>query len=419
MRCSWAIEGEAFNLELRPDPEDDLIGRGQPVRVGQEPMEVQLATGSCRVILPFALTTEPHPDLLAVAAYSVAKPWTRRRLRFDRPVSARLASTFANALGITVSPVDKELQARERHRSLVLSYSGGMDSIAASTLIPGATPLVHLRRIGHRRVPNRATHVRSSEIADLATRAREYGREVEVVQTDLEFLCLPLPTFPEWTTVAIGAVLMADHYATGGIVFGSILEAIYLDNGRAWCRRDDRHLAVFEAASLPILEPVGGLSEVATHILAQRSELWGLARSCLLGTVDAPCLSCIKCLRKELISAALTGDPVPDRLVEAAASGFPGLDGYFGDPPYFMNDVMSWALSLVDVSGTSLAPIKQNVLSASPPPAWIGKLYSPALQELSIEPWRTRIERELLAQVDPMSEEEERQLRGWRSGKSV
>ena len=416
MRCSWSFDGKVAELSLSPDPEDELVGAGQAVRLGQRRMEVRLATNVCRVVLPFRLGEDPHPDLLAAAAYSVGKPWISKRLRMDRPISGRLASTFESACQIEASPVSQGNDARDPNDQLILSYSSGTDSIAASTLIPEESPYIHLRRVPHKWVPNRATHIRASVVADLAMKAHSHGRDVHVVDTDLEYLCQPLPTFPEWVAVGIGAVLLADHFRAGGIVFGSILEAVYLDNGRGWSRRDDSYFEVFESAGVPFIEPVGGLTEVGTRLLAENSPLVPLSRSCLLGTLDSPCNSCVKCLRKELLEAAVTGAPIPGDLERAVSVGFPGLAEYFEDPPYYMNDVLAWAFDLVDVADSPLAPIKKNILAASKSPTWMTKLYPPAVDQLVPQRWRREIEIQLAAAIDPMTSHEQSELEQWTSG---
>lgn len=84
MRVSWAADGGVRHLTFRLDPEDTITGLcadGQPLK---------LATNSCRVELP----REPydiHPDLSALAAWTVVAPWTRRAVAFDRPISPELA----------------------------------------------------------------------------------------------------------------------------------------------------------------------------------------------------------------------------------------------------------------------------------------------------------------------------------------
>src|SRR5690606_40388543 len=140
---------------------------------------VRLATNSCSVHLPYAVP-EPHPDLRALAAWTVVAPYTVSRIVFDRPVSPGFAAAIEEGWGIEAGPVGDV--APRRGERLAISYSGGADSVAVATILPDA-PLIHFQRVSHPRVPNRWTHYRSDVLARLALRT---GRDVTIVRSDLE-----------------------------------------------------------------------------------------------------------------------------------------------------------------------------------------------------------------------------------------
>ena len=93
MRVWWesggaATAATAWRLRLRLDEDENLQGSGQ----GGAP--ITLVTNTCTVRLPVA-AAEPHPDLLALAALLIVRPWTRTRISFDRPISPTLAEGLA------------------------------------------------------------------------------------------------------------------------------------------------------------------------------------------------------------------------------------------------------------------------------------------------------------------------------------
>lgn len=203
MRVTWSADGGTWHLAFRLDPEDDVTGLcadGQPLK---------LATNSFRVELPQA-PRDIHPDLLALAAWTVVAPWTRRRVTFDRPISPELAGAIGDGWGIEAGPEGGRARSGDR---LAISYSGGADSVAVAAMLPDA-PLVHFQRVSHPRVPNRWTHYRADVLASLAAKT---GRELTVVRSDLEFtLAEPRPGYPEHHAVAAGALLLADELGLGG-----------------------------------------------------------------------------------------------------------------------------------------------------------------------------------------------------------
>lgn len=408
MRASWTIEGLRWQLVLLPDQEDELESPRAP--------HLRMLTNTASVVMPFKVA-EPHPDLLALAAYSVAWPWTARRLRLDRPVSSAMAEAFAEA-GVEVSPVAGD--PRRPGGRAVLSYSGGADSIATAELLPKDTPHVHLRRVKHPRVPNRMTHVRGDVLEGLVREAGQRGREIAVVQTDLEYVCLPFATFPVWWAISIGSILIADHYDGGAVALGTVLESLYTSNGRKWVGRGVNRSthALYQAAGIPLLRPVAGMTEVATTKLAMESDLADLVRSCLLGT-GGPCLNCDKCLRKEMTTAALTGSRLPEKLLSNLETN-PKVRAKIADePPLYFQDMVEYALARVDVSGTILEPIKRRLAPTVDGTAWAERYYEPALEDEVPPAFRTGVGKRVSELMDFMSAEDRHIVETWDAARRV
>lgn len=406
MRASWVREGTFLRLTLLPDAEDPITS--------PRPPHLRMLTNVATLKLPHEIEL-PHPDLLALAAYSIAFPWTQRRLRLSTPVSDRMREAFARS-GIDASgPVGSQVDPREAGNRLSLAYSGGADSIATSEVLPDDTAYVHLRRVKHPRVVNRMTHVRVDVIEALVRKAQTRGRDVSVVQTDLEYLCLPFATYPVWWAISIGSIVLADETDAGGVATGTVLEGRYLANGTRWTGRgalSSTH-RLYDAAGIPIVRPAAGMTEVPTARLCLASDLADLARSCLLGSAERPCLRCEKCVRKELITAAITGGALPRLLIQNMRT-VPAMTAKMRvPPPLFVQDMLEYALARVDVAGTPLESVKEVLAPTPESTSWAERYYTPALEDEVPERFREEIAREIFKRLEPMGPEDLEVVETW------
>jgi hypothetical protein len=399
VRVSWS----AGRLTFRLDPEDEITGRA----ADEHP--VKLATNTC--VLD-GVPADAHPDLYAVATWSIVAPWTRKRITFDRAVSPELAAALHDGWGIEAGPVGAE--PRRTGSVLAISYSGGADSVAAAAIYPDA-PFVHFRRMSHSRVPNRWPHYRSDVLAKLARRT---GRELTTVASDLEFtLAEPRPGYPEHHAVAAGALLLADRLDLGGLAFGYELGSRWLGGDRyllrytpdnpmwaphgAWGR-------LFAAAGVHIVLPVGGVSEAVTMRLALNSDLKEHVRWCLIGT-DGPCRTCAKCLYKELIQAAVERRPLDTPI----AADHPRARKWLRPPPYGGQEMVEYGLARVPgIEDTLFAKAKDYFEATEESTSWLDHCYPPALDEIPA-PWRDRTAAFMASRVGLMSEDESRRVETW------
>jgi Family of unknown function (DUF6395) len=410
MRVFWTTSGGEWTLRLRLDADESLVGPGQ----GGAP--VKLVTNSCLVRLPTP-AVEPHPDLRALAALLIVRPWVGSRLTFDRPISPAFAGMLRNVFQIDGEPVDGALPARTPGPQLALSYSSGVDSIAASELLDATIPYLHHQRIKHPRMPNRANHIRADQIAKLVRAAGERERQVIIAESDHEYLCLPWPQFPSWPSVMVAGVLLADELDLGGLAFGTVLESVYLAGGRrynAGAGRPGEWSTALVTAGLPLCRPVAGLTEVGTFRLALESGLRDLAQSCLLGYAGRPCLGCVKCVRKELLAAAVSNKPVHPKVRTRLQPDDPIAKEFQGSPPLHMQNIAEYILARVrDVEGTLLETLTTRVAATVESTSWNERYYPRALVEQVPERWRADISAGLAKRLDPMTEEDTQTVESW------
>jgi len=406
MRVEWENRDNSLRVTLFPDGEDALLSRRSP--------GLRMMTNNATVRFPWPMA-DPHPDLLAIAAYSIAWPWVQRRMRFDRPISDDLAAAFTS-FGIDASYAGSEsIPSRRPGNRISLAYSGGSDSIATSELLPEDTAYVHLRRVKHPRVVNRMTHVRVDVLEALVRRAANLGRDVTIVQTDLEYVCLPYATYPVWWAISIASILTADKVGAGGIAMGTVLEARYTANGTRWsgASSDTYTHRLYSAAGIPIVRPVAGMTEVGTTRLSMESDLGQYSRSCLLGTLASPCLNCDKCLRKEMTMAAVTGSTLSKKLLENMKANPGMLSKILAEPPIYFQDMVEYSLARIDVSGTPLQPVKDRLQPTVEDTTWAEHYYRPALIDEVPEAYRLEVEKKLRARIDFMTPEETRIVETW------
>jgi hypothetical protein len=262
------------------------------------------------------------------------------------------------------------------------------------------------------------THVRADVLERLVRTAGERGREVAVVQTDLEYLCLPYATFPVWWAISIGSIIMAEHYDGGAVALGTVLESLYTANGTRWVGRNVNRTthALYDAAGIPLLRPVAGMTEVATTKIAMQSDLSDLVRSCLLGGAG-PCLNCDKCLRKEMTTAALTGRPLPQALLKNLEENPRVRAKIAAEPPIYFQDMVEYALARIDTTGTILEPIKQRLRPTVEGTAWSERYFSAALTDEVPLAFRTDVAKRVEELMDFMTEEDERVVETWNAAK--
>ncbi|MEV0585667.1 DUF6395 domain-containing protein [Nonomuraea sp. NPDC050310] len=399
MRVSW----QSGTLTFRLDAEDEITGEaadGYPVK---------LRTNSCTLR---GVPDDAHPDLFAVAAWTIVAPWTRRRIVFDRAISAGLAEALHAGWGIEAGPVGAE--TRPAGRTLAVSYSGGADSVAAAAMLPDA-PFVHFQRVSHPRVPNRWTHYRADVLAKLA---RETGRPLSTVQSDLEFtLAEPRPGYPEHHAVAAGALLLADRMDLGGLAFGYELGSRWLGGDRyllrytpdnpmwaphgAWGR-------LFAAAGVHIVLPVGGVSEAVTMRLALESPLKAQVRWCLRGS-GGPCRTCGKCLYKELIQAAVERRPLDTPITPER----PVARKWQDPPPYGGQEMIEYGCARVPgIEQGVFARAAAHLGATEESTEWLERCYPPAIEEIP-EPWREQVREFVVANVGLMTPEQARRVEEW------
>lgn len=189
---------------------------------------------------------KPHPDLIATA-FAALFGTAFDRWVYDGPVSDFALNRLETATKAKWEIPLYDVCSRQPGASTILNFSGGFDSLAALALYGRSLPLVSMD-FGEKFKRERE-FFKSFNTAIVATNARPYEKS--------------------WTFMGIGAVLLADYFHAGYVSFGSILEASPWGMvSRTGARKGH---PVFSVASLEETNPLAGLTEFGTAMLAARA----------------------------------------------------------------------------------------------------------------------------------------------------
>lgn len=415
MRAIWSGVGTAsLTLDLELEGDDPVVGPrwcspGTDVSGGME----RLLAPRVSVTLPRVIKP-PHPDLLALAAYSAAAPWVGRRFTLANPISSRAADGFARAVGVEAGPVDDGLAPRESPRRALLAYSGGVDSIAVAELLKDDVILVHSERRRHPWVPRVDDIYQVAAFLPLVAEAANRGWRTEVVGTDVDYICALRPHSPTSFADGIGAILLADDLQAGGIAWGNVTGTLYLNGGRDLAGMREPTLPdLFAAVGLDYLQPTAAVTEVGSTLIARESDLWDLARSCAVGADGGPCHWCEKCIRKGLVTAAAFGKPLDPRVKLNLSDDHPVMTRVFNADRFHASHVVLYALARVDLDDTPLAAVRDRFGPTLESTRWCERYFRQGLSDFVSERWRASVEARLRQALYVMDADDEARLRSW------
>lgn len=391
----------AFNFHLDDD---------EPAPAGRAVMGERRAT----IDLP-RVQEAPHPDLLALAAWTLGSPFARS-VHFDWPVSTAmveaLAGYYAKPLSVTALAGDVAPRTRPKVRNPGLAFSGGVDSLAVAVLIPDAR-LYHL----HRAQLEGDVFVSDpkAEGARLISAAMaERGWPIDSIPTDLEFVRHPAG-FPDQMACAVPMILHADLDDLDASTFGTIAEAAYRygtdrfvdTSARPVLTRMDR---AFTVAGIPYVLPVIGMSEIGTTRIVDASPYRALANSCATGRAEA-CGVCLKCVRKMVTSAAL-GASWPKADVVDRAFDDVRLRKRLSEEPIKLENVFAFAMAHYPGRHERLGALKARVVGDGVDLDWMNRYYAPSLEH-TVADYRDSMRKALDQHLEPMSAADIEAMKAW------
>lgn len=218
------------------------------------------------------------------------------------------------SLFVLFYPIDKSLVNHQFTREsagnkIGLAFSGGVDSVAASSLLPQEDTVLFY----HKRIINFPTTYKHDNPLFVI---KHHPKEVLIIESDLEDvrkLIGKVSGFLNDHSFFGGFILLADYLNVGYLSTGMMLESTYLKKGYEF--RDfhnssyyDFWFKFFEKANLPLYFPCIPCSEILTNKIVEINNL--VAQSCIRGVKGNGCNRCYKCFRKKLINGKLLEHPV-------------------------------------------------------------------------------------------------------------
>ncbi len=333
MRVTLVRQGRTFRYQLHPESDDPAEGRR---KFEDCPTPFRLVRRGYRVVVPSSFRWI-HPDTHALAIWHAIGPVVGSRLDLPFETSPDLAQWLIKNRGPRLARVGERQRPRRRPRAPApaLLFSGGMDSMAASLLLPAQTHHLFLDRIPH---PSPA----QDGLVDLkrqraaCTAVRAAGRPVHRTADDHEYLFEP---YPMWHSdmAPLSALYLADSLGLGTLDTGNVLDCMYFGGYHPGQREHWRMKPLEQPADsgrgigLETANSIGGLSEVATTAIVARSRHRGKSFSCYYPADGAFCLRCDKCFKKMILRHVADDEEVPESLFEHFL-GMPHLAAIFTRP---------------------------------------------------------------------------------------
>jgi hypothetical protein len=433
MHVDVAEEPRGFRYTVRAEEGDPRRAERQFTSITER--DVELVGHEYRVELPEAFSGI-HPDVHAYAIWLALRPFVARSLTLPFAVSEPFATVMQRGPGVTLTRVDPALAPRTpppEPRSALL-FSGGTDSVAVAFVEPEGVPLLFLDRIAEVTPAQRA----AGELIDLAPqravcdRLREQGRTVHQTRDDHERLFAPYPIWHSEMSTLVG-LYMADslglHYLDTGDVLdvfafrgyhqGELARYAFepLRAASEWGPIDAQAFAAGPATAdvrgnLPVLGlrmagSAVGLSEVCTATIVHRTPLRRQAFSCYFDEGRSYCLRCDKCFKKLLLDHVVGDEDVPPELFESFLRQR-HLAAIFARPYFDWHHVWYYLFQKMRCDHWFVRALQEQARQG-PDLALLGRWYPPAADAIP-EPLREAIVANIARFVDPMSDDEVRQL---------
>lgn len=206
--------------------------------------------------LYFKLTPaiKPRNDLIAIALSTFCVVGYDE-VEFALPISSKLKSRLEEITGAYVKSEgidDHQAVASRKAGNVILSFSGGFDSLAAKALLPANTKLVSL------------------DFGGRFARERKFFETFDTCIVETNLVETPL-RFNNWSFMGIAAMLFSDYLEAKYYAFGQIFEAEMHNFSDKASGTIDVADKLFEAAGMQQMPVVLGLTEIATLNIAART----------------------------------------------------------------------------------------------------------------------------------------------------
>lgn len=371
MKLSIHQQAEYVTFTLTPHEDDRLEYR-----------TASLARNTATLEMPNGFKiSEVHPDLLGLASFIIASPWAAKQIEFPVPVSDHFANEVARVAKLRTNNVSTTVKKREPGKHPGLSFSGGVDSMAALELMPEDT----FAMFSHRARPEKAVSLYNDAAPLYAVEEmNKAGQPVHKVVNDIEFMRKPVG-FSVDTSPSVPLILLGDVASLNSVAFGTIAEFAYRTGTENFMNYTSRGFylkwkGLFEAAGLWYNMLVSPISELGTMTIARQSRFAHLAQSCVRGEIGVPCNACIKCFRKQITEGETNGNwPSPEKVKSMVS--VPVVRNYLSAAPIRFELILMESMVSYRGDDPILRALRDRVVHPHTDTSFIRGWYGPGLKE--------------------------------------
>lgn len=359
-----------------------------------------------------------HPDLLGLASFILCSPWVTRSLDLDFPVSEEFANAVWESSKVDIPFRTATLPPRAPGQRPGLAFSGGVDSMACLELMPDNTVGVFSHRV-HSGAPG----LYRDEAALFAVESlNSMGRRILKVRNDSESMRSPIG-FSVDPSPSISLILLADYLSLDSVAFGTIAESAYRTGSGKFVDYGQRGFfkkwkKAFEGAGLAYFNLVAPISEIGTMIISESSPYAHLAQSCVRGEPNKPCGQCIKCFRKSIVGASVSGDWPGDREIEKLLANR-GVRRYLSQAPIRHEIVLSEAMSNYQGRNEFLRNLRDRVCHLGIDSSFTRTWYGPGLSTVTPQKYYEEIREKLDRYLPKMNSEQEYSFQNFDIGPAI
>ncbi len=398
--------------------------------------------------------TGVHNDAHATAIWFTLKPFVNRYLRLPFGVSPPFAEAMYREYGVEFTNVDSCLRPRGTPRlpRPCLLFSGGMDSAAATLILPKETVHLFLDRLVVPGLSEASTDVLLDLVEQRAAcrAAQKMGRDVHMVRDSHESLWKPYPSWHSEMSV-LPVLYLADSldvsvFETGDVMGVAALQGYRRSGTQRWnfnpsafrsgdedeseqteppgassdCETKKREIEFRDMArnpsphldSGPVLRDILrlekrtsslGLSEVATSLIVNRSPLRGKSWSCYHPADGDFCMRCDKCFKKMLLRHIVDGKPAPADLIDHFLS-FPHLAEIFAHEFFDWHHIWFYIFQRLESPHPFVQELRRQARQG-PDLSLLEKWYPGALYEIPAA-YRDEVQQRIDGLVGTMNAEE-------------
>ncbi|EAC1961211.1 TPA: hypothetical protein OBP45_001611 [Escherichia coli] len=372
------ISGLRFDFIL--DPDDVSESSGTNAGGGK----IQLMSNYCHFYFPFDIKI-PHPDLCAFAALKIISPYIGNTLTMDRGISNDFSEAIKKEYPkIKNINVDNDLQpvANLEKSGSAVSFSGGVDSIAAAALLGPETPLIMMARTFHPEIGEfEKWNNPRAQIKTLQYMPFNYKKIL--VYSDFTYLSTngKFCIYPDTYAFTTPAILLSEQLGINDLITGDILAAFTGNESIYSPNLESRSKNFFASIGINLDYPCNGVSELITTKIAKSFGFLDISSACEYGDFQKPCMKCIKCFRKSIYKWALFNEKLTDKEIDNFNNSPAIINFANGEERknlYFMASFKYCFTNIDHVFTGSIEKIRLRAMKYNAPFSWVDKKYPDA-----------------------------------------